>query len=105
MGGVSRYYTILADELLKQGQDVKVFAGVHCNNYVADLPENVVKGVKLDKYPPKSGRLFQWLNHGISQVQMNSWQPDIIHETYYSALPTLKTDAVRVTSVYSNKQV
>ena len=99
-GGISRYYTILADELLKQGQDVKVFAGVHRNNYVADLPEGVVKGIKLNKYPPKSGRVFQWLNHGVSQVQMKSWRPDIIHETYYSSLPRLKTDAVRVTSVY-----
>lgn len=99
-GGISRYYSILAEELLKQGQDVKVFAGVHRNNYVAELPEGVVKGLKLNKYPPKSGRVFQWLNHGITQVQMKAWQSDIIHETYYSALPSLKTDAVRVTSVY-----
>lgn len=99
-GGISRYYTILADELIKQNQDVKVFAGMHRNNYITDLSEGVVKGVKLNKYPPKSGRLFQWLNHGISQIQMKSWQPDIIHETYYSALPTLKTNAVRVTTVY-----
>lgn len=99
-GGISRYYTILADELLKQGQDVKVFAGVHRNNYVADLPEDVVKGVKFNKFPPKTGRVFQWLNHGISHIQIKFRQPDIIHETYYSALPTLKTDAVRVTSVH-----
>lgn len=99
-GGISRYYTILADELIKQNQDVKVFAGMHRNNYITDLSEGVVKGVKLNKYPPKSGRLFQWLNHGISQIQMKSWQPDIIHETYYSALPTLKTDAVRITTVH-----
>lgn len=99
-GGISRYYTILADELLKQQQDVKIFAGLHRNHYVGDLPESVVKGRRLSKYPPKSGRVFQWLNHTISQAQIKAWQPDIIHETYYSALPTLKTSAVRVTSVY-----
>ena len=99
-GGISRYYTILADELLKQQQDVKIFAGLHRNHYVAELPDGVVKGKRINKYPPKSGRVFQWLNHAISQTQMKSWQPDIIHETYYSALPTLKTNAVRVTSVY-----
>lgn len=99
-GGISRYYTILADELLKQGQDIKVFAGMHRNNYVADLPDGVVKGIKLNKYPPKSGRVLQCFNHGMSQIQMKSWQPDIIHETYYSALPTLNTNAVRFTSVY-----
>lgn len=99
-GGISRYCTILADELINQGQDVKVFAGLHRNNYVVDLPGGVVKGVKLNSFPPKSGRLFQWVNHGVSQLQMKSWQPDLIHETYYSSLPTLKTDAVRITTVH-----
>ena len=99
-GGISRYYTILADELIQQNHDVKIFAGVHRNNYVADLPDRVVKGMKINKYPPKSGRVFQWLNHGVSQVQMKSWRPDIIHETYCSAVPTLKTNAVRITTVH-----
>ena len=99
-GGISRYYTTLVDELLKQGQDSKVFAGFHRNNYLGDLPNGVVKGLKLKKYPPKSHRFFQLLSHGSSQLETKFWQPDIIHETYYSALPTLKTDAIRVTSVY-----
>jgi len=99
-GGISRYFTILAGELLKQNQDVGVFAGIHRNNYVEDLPAGVMCGYKLAKYPPKTSRIFQWLNHGISQAQMKLWQPDIIHETYYSALPVLNTKAVRVTSAY-----
>jgi glycosyltransferase involved in cell wall biosynthesis len=99
-GGISRYYTTLAYEFVQQNQDVNVFAGLHHNHYVDELPDGVVKGKRLNKYPPKSGRVFQWFNHAISQVQMKVWQPDIIHETYYSSLPTLKTNAVRVTSVY-----
>lgn len=99
-GGISRYYTILAVELLKQSQDVGVFAGIHRNNYVQDLPKGVVRGFKLSKYPPKTVRIFKWLNHGISQVQMNAWQPDIIHETYYSSLPSSSASGIRVTSVY-----
>jgi glycosyltransferase involved in cell wall biosynthesis len=99
-GGISRYYTILADELLKRGQDSKVFAGFHRNNYVSDLPDGVVKGIKLINYPPKSHRLFKLLSHGVSQFQIKSWQPDIVHETYYSALPTLKANTLRVTTVY-----
>lgn len=99
-GGISRYYTTLADQLLQQEQDVGVFAGLYRNNYIDDLPSGIVRGSKLVKYPPKTGRFFQWLNHGISQVQMKTWTPDVIHETYYSSLPRLKTGAVRVTSVY-----
>lgn len=99
-GGISRYYTILADELLKQHMDVRIFAGFHRNHYLSDLPESVVTGRRINRYPPKSTRVFDLMNHAISQTQMRAWQPDIIHETYYSALPTLNTTSVRVTSVY-----
>ena len=99
-GGVSRYYKDLTDELLKQGQAVNIFAGVHRNKYISLLPKGVVRGIKLDKYPPKSIWAFQWLNHGISQLQMQRWKPDIIHETYYSSLPVFKKNAAHVTTVY-----
>lgn len=99
-GGISRYYTILADELISLNQKVKIFAGIHRNNYVADLPDGVVSGVRLAKYPPKSGRLFQWINHPISQVQTKSYQPDIIHETYYSTLPVLPSSALRIATAH-----
>ena len=95
-GGISRYYSMLADKLFKQGQDVKIFAGLHRNIYLGNLPKGVVKGIG----PLKSARLFQWLNSMINQVQIKSWQPDIIHETYYSDLPTFKSNVVRITSVY-----
>jgi len=99
-GGISRYYTILADRLLGRAADVKVFSGFHVNNYLADLPIGVVKGKKLKNYPLRSGQVFHLLNHGFSQSKMKVWRPDIIHETYYSALPTCKTNSIRVTSVY-----
>lgn len=99
-GGISRYYTKLSGELLKQKQNVGVFAGMHRNNYIEDLPEDVVRGHKLVKYPPKTQRIFQLLNHGFCQAQIKLWQPDIIHETYYSALPVLNTNAMRITTVY-----
>ena len=99
-GGVSRYYALLGNELLKEKQYVKIFAGLHRNNYVRDLPTNVVFGKKIDNYPSNTGRIFNYLNHGISQFKIKCWKPDIIHETYYSALPRLKTDSVRITTVY-----
>lgn len=99
-GGISRYYTTLAQELLKQGQGVGVFAGVHRNNYLTTLPSDVVRGIKLNQYPPKSGRIFQAFNHYLANMQINNWQPDIVHETYYSSMPLLKATAPRVTTVY-----
>jgi glycosyltransferase involved in cell wall biosynthesis len=99
-GGISRYYNVLAQELLKKGQDVGVFSGIHCNEYLASLPAGVDRGLKLNKYPLKSGHVFQMFNHYLANMQINKWQPDIVHETYYSPLPLLRTKAPRVTTVY-----
>mgnify|MGYP001246598689 CR=1 FL=1 len=99
-GGISRYYKDLASELLKQRQDIKIFAGIHRNHYIPSLPEEVVSGIKIYNYPLKSVRVFQWFNHGLTQLQLQRWKPDIIHETYYSPLPVLKTNAVHLTTVH-----
>jgi len=99
-GGISRYYTFLAQELLKKRHDVGIFSGIHCNNYLASLPDGVDQGLKMKKYPPKSARAFQLFSHYLANMQINKWQPDIIHETYYSNLPILKAKAPRVTTAY-----
>ena len=83
-GGISRYYSRLATELLKLEQDVSIFAGVHRNNYLSNLPNGVVKGRKLAKYPPKTAKLFLRTNHYLTSYQMKLWKPEVIHETYYS---------------------
>ena len=100
VGGVSRYYRLLADNIDRQGQDVKIFSGFYRNKYIGNLSKEIVKGKELKKYPPKTECLFHILNHTISEIQIKLWQPDIIHETYYSLLPNLKSDAVRIISVY-----
>ena len=83
-GGISRYYSRLTTELLKLEQDVSIFAGVHRNNYLSNLPNGVVKGRKLAKYPPKTAKLFLRTNHYLTSYQMKLWKPEVIHETYYS---------------------
>ena len=99
-GGISRYYKDLAGTLLKQGQNVNIFAGMHRNYYVPLLPKGIVRGIKLNNFPFKSRLAFSRLNHVIGQLQMQQWKPDIIHETYYSSLKTSKTNAVRVATVH-----
>ncbi len=99
-GGVSRYYSIVADQLLRKSEDVRIFAGIHKNSYLTNLPDGVVKGKKVSKYPIKTDRVFHLINYGISQMSMKAWRPDIVHETYYSALPTCNMQSIRVTSVH-----
>jgi len=99
-GGISRYYTILAEDLLKKEQDVHVFAGIHRNNYLPILPSQNISGVKINEYPPSTWRLFQAFNHYLTDYQIKKWKPDIIHETYYSLMNPCKSKSIRVTSVY-----
>ena len=40
------------------------------------------------------------MNHFISQTKIHLWKPDLIHETYYSFLPTSKNKSIRVVTVY-----
>ena len=83
-GGISRYYKNLAAELLQLEQNISIFAGLHRNNYLAALPNDIVSGYKLTRYPPKTGKLFQRANHYLTNYQMKLWRPQVIHETYYS---------------------
>ena len=99
-GGISRYYTKLADNLFKEEQDVRIFAGIHRNNYVSDLPKKILSGAKIDCYPKRTAPFFNVFNHTYSQIKSTLFNPDIIHESYYSSLPLLKSDSIRVTTAY-----
>ncbi|UTW00184.1 glycosyltransferase family 4 protein [Marinomonas rhizomae] len=100
-GGVSRYYSILANQLFLSKQNVKVFAGIHQNNYLKSLSSEILSEFKLRSFPPKSSRVFHGVNHIINQFQLRNWKPDILHETYYSSLPSFfSSPSARVTTVY-----
>ena len=83
-GGISRYYKNLAAELLKLEQKISIFAGLHRNNYLTSLPNDIVSGYKISRYPPKTAKLFQRANHDLTNYQMRLWKPGVMHETYYS---------------------
>ena len=99
-GGVSRYYSILASELSLLKQDVSIFAGLHRNKHLQDVPAKLVRGIRLESYPRKTSKAFHLLNHASTEIQIKSWKPDVVHETYYSSLPTLGSNVIRVTTAY-----
>ncbi len=99
-GGISRYFVRLAQELMELDQQVNVFAPLHQNAYVVNLPAQAVKGYGVAKYPPKSGRFLRFVNQGISGLLINRWTPDIVHETYYNRFASGKKRYPRVITVY-----
>lgn len=83
-GGISRYYARLAREYLSEGDQVNIFAPLHINAYLAELPSECIQGKRLDRFPHKTTRAFNLYNRLISRKAMIQWQPNIVHETYYA---------------------
>lgn len=99
-GGISRYFTRIAEQLLTLDTDIRVFSSIHRNFYLQDLPSSVEAGRRVDAYPPKSGRLFQFYNRVAGKRSMKSWAPDIVHETYYSRYASGPKNCSTVLTVY-----
>lgn len=99
-GGISRYFVKLSGELARIGQNARVFAPFFQNQYLKELPTDLVKGQPLPFSPKKTRFFFRIFNHLLCNRWMNSWNPDIIHETYFSALPSTKRNCPTVASVY-----
>ena len=99
-GGISRYYAKLSEELLSLDQDPKIFAGVHINNYLPDVPAHLVKGIKVNKYPSRFIKLIEKANKLWVDRSIQSWQPNILHETYYTNKNSKSKGLIRFTTVY-----
>lgn len=85
-GGISRYIVNLAESLLSSEQDIKIFAPIYRNYYLKDLAAqypNSVSGQCWKRYPRNTSALISYVNDLVSSKKMATWQPDIIHETYY----------------------
>lgn len=84
-GGVSRYYYHLINELIDwRDLRVKVFSPWYINRYLKDLPADAVRGSFLTRYPLRATPVFQAINGILGKRDIFRWQPDIVHETYFS---------------------
>jgi glycosyltransferase involved in cell wall biosynthesis len=83
-GGVSRYFVRLAAELISMGQEVQIFAPLHRNDHLLELPASFVFGRHLKNFPAKYGNFISAYNRMISDLGSRLWKADIVHETYYS---------------------
>ena len=69
-GGISRYYTTLANQLLKNGEDVQIIPGLHQNNYLKYLSGNLVNGKKLKRFPANTARIINLINHLYCELEI-----------------------------------
>jgi glycosyltransferase involved in cell wall biosynthesis len=83
-GGISRYFFHLAEQLALTGQDVGVFSPLYRNQYAKQLPPKILYGRYVNDYPPRCADAAVLLNGLLARRQLRAWQPDIVHETYFS---------------------
>jgi glycosyltransferase involved in cell wall biosynthesis len=99
-GGVSLYFSKIINGLYNLGQNPRCFAPVYCNHFLNDLNSNLIAGAYLSKYPKYSKRFISVINKSIAPILVNSWQPDIIHETYYINENLYSKNIPRVITVF-----
>lgn len=99
-GGISRYFARLAQGLAEAQQQVGIFAPLHRNGYLAELPRELVHGRYIRQYPRRTARIFMAYNRIGAKLQMAGWRPDLVHETYYAKASSAPHKCPVVITVY-----
>jgi glycosyltransferase involved in cell wall biosynthesis len=99
-GGVSRYFCSLITNLAEiPGVEAKIFAPLHINSYLQDVNRNLRLGIKVKVYP-KTGKIIRTASKIMAIPLLQSFRPDIVHETYYSGWAWAPKGARRVITAY-----
>ena len=99
-GGISRYFSRVAEQLLAGGSDVHLFPGIHRNFYLENIPVAAITGRRVNSYLPKVLRIMQAYNRISGKYAMKRWRPDVVHETYYSGHSSGPCGSASVITVY-----
>ncbi len=98
-GGISRYFCEIAPRIAKEaGVQVSIAAPMHINAYLANVPANIVSGVRAP-FNHRSGILCR-LNTLLGTLMIRAMAPDIVHETYYSPYRLNPRRARRILTIY-----
>jgi glycosyltransferase involved in cell wall biosynthesis len=99
-GGISRYFASLAGELLGI-TDVEpcIVAPMYINAYLAQLPSKLVYGQRVANVS-RLPLLRRAISAAMCDFVQRRIRPDIVHKTYYHALPSTPPRAVNVLTVY-----
>jgi len=99
-GGISRYICSLVTHLSEiLHVEAKIFAPIHVNAYLPGLSPDLRVGIKV-RAIPKTGRIRTNASLLMAIPLIQTFQPDIVHETYYSSWAYAPKTACRVLTVY-----
>lgn len=102
-GGVSRYICEVAGYLFDQRElhqlDIKILALAYVNEYLKDLPPELVTGMFVPKLK-RTGSVIKILDQVMSTIWLTANQPDIIHRTFYSEQEVKPRNSKVVITIY-----
>lgn len=99
-GGISRYFSRLIENLaVYEDIEAKIFCPIYRNHYLSTLSKKLVSGMHVPDIP-KTNRLRLITNSIVTPVMIKKFQPDVVHETYYSDRPVNGLSSPRVITVY-----
>ena len=83
-GGISRYICSLSEALSRiPDVEARIFAPLHFNGHLQQMSRPLVFGRRVPRVP-KTFRPVRALSERIAHRAMGRFQPDIVHETYFS---------------------
>lgn len=85
-GGISRYFSELANNIAKiPSSKVGIISPVYTNAYLEAASSDLqVIGLKVPEIR-RTRRIYRTINQLLAPSMMARFQPDLVHETYYSA--------------------
>lgn len=72
------------EQLALTEQDVGVFSPLYRNQYARQLPPKILHGLYVKDYPQRCADAAVSFNGLLARRQLKAWQPNIVHETYFS---------------------
>lgn len=83
-GGISRYFMELAKQIIKKNIQLNILSPVYINNYITrNLNKENIRGFKLP-HLKKASFIYGFINQALSSFLINNYNPNLVHETYYS---------------------
>ena len=100
-GGISRYYVEIAKRI-SQAPDVQVgvVGGRYLNVYLRDAPDSLQV---MGRYAPardSTEYMRRWMNRLMAPRMLARFQPDVVHETSYSAYSIAPRGAKTVVTIH-----
>lgn len=99
-GGVSRYLVRLGEELLREGNAVRVFGWLHTNRHLTDSGMRLTGMRYVKCFPRLTRRMAHHAGDLLGGWEMRRWQPDLIHESFCHARRVGPGSVARVCTIH-----